>query len=380
MKVCSYCGHKNPDDQQFCGSCGTGLLSQPDPPKPVESQKPVRPASTPVASSLPGLLSAGFFKGAEPLDLSKIDMGFSIDGGFSWPDWKRIKEGIQASFEKDLWPQAWREVGIKWLAQLKEDLGGDYQQYESWNFLLLSAEKKEDSEAMLQIAEESAKAIESILNFTVPSRDLYGKRVIIAFNEDDDYYSYISHFYPEGHFSISSGMFIRKGGYAHVAFPFVGMQQVWPTLVHELTHNCMMGLRLPRWLNEGLTVRIEKALGRSIQVFGRFPDILDEKLAEAHHAFWNAQNIQEFWAGISFLKPGESNRLSYNLGEIMVELLSASWADFLNFVQNADPLDAGQDAALKCLNRCLGDTMGEFLGPGQWRPNRKAIAELRERK
>ena len=135
----------------FCEGCGTEY-------KAVESAPPRRiPRSKPEYIEPRGssLLSAGFFRGAEPLDLTPIDMGYSVVEGFSHPDWKVVRLGIRKSFPKELWPQAWREVGIRWLVQLQEDLGGSYQQYESWNFLLLSAETKEDSEAMLEIAENA---------------------------------------------------------------------------------------------------------------------------------------------------------------------------------------------------------------------------------
>ena len=380
VKVCSYCGHENNDDQQVCAGCGSDLPKE-HTPQPEPARETSRPFAMTDTGLRPTLLSAGFFENAEPLDVSKIDMGFSFQEGFSWPDWKCIRESIQKSFPKEQWAQAWREAGIQWLTELKENLGGDYQEYESWNFLLLSAEGAENSENILNMSEEIVDTIESGLKLSI-KRELYGKRVILAFNEEDDYYSYVSHFHPDGHFSASPGMFIKGGGYAHVAFSFVGMQHVRRLLVHELTHNCLMGLRIPQWLNEGLSVRIEKGLTRRATAgsFGTAPIILDRELAAQHHAFWNEKNIQDFWAGTSYYKPGEINKLSYNLGEILVELLAVNWADFLNFVQNADPRDAGQDAALKCLNCCLGDTLSRFLGPGQWRPNRKTIAELWQRK
>ncbi|HZV35154.1 MAG TPA: zinc ribbon domain-containing protein [Verrucomicrobiae bacterium] len=376
MKVCSYCGHNNPEEAQTCADCGLDLPANPIPPSEPAREGP-RKVSTPVTSERPVLLSAGFFENAEPLDVSKIDMGFSFEVGFSWPDWKKIRQSIQTAFPKDQWPQAWREAGILWITQLKEDLGGNYERYESWNFLLLSAEGEETSDSLLKIAEQTVEVVECGLNFST-RRELYGKRVILAFNEEDDYYSYISHFYSEGNFSRSGGMFIQTGGYAHVAFPFIGMQYVPPVLAHELTHNCLMDLHMPRWLNEGLTMRVEKQLNRSYTTrgFNAPAPILDRELAQAHHALWNEKNIQEFWGGSSFFTPGDINKLSYNLAEIMVELLSDNWTDFLNFVQNADPCDAGQDAALKCLDCDLGETLARFLGPGQWRPNRKAIADL----
>ena len=200
--------------------------------------------------------------------------------------------------------------------------------------------------------------------------------MIFAFNEQDDYYSYISYFYPEGQHALSAGIFLKLG-YGHIALPFSRIQEAKQVLIHELTHNCLFGLRIPIWLNEGLSQRMEQTVGPG----GLRPRnvVLDRELAAEHHAFWTEQNIQEFWAGTSFYRPGDGNKLSYSLGEILVEVLSGQWGDFLDFVEHADPRDGGQDAALKFLDRCLGDAVGGFLGPGEWRPNRKKITELRER-
>jgi hypothetical protein len=328
-----------------------------------------------------GLLSAGFFAHAEPLDISSLDMGYSEVEGFSRPDWKLIGHGIRHAFEERQWPQVWRQIGIQWLDQLKADLGGDYQRYEAWNFLLLSAETKADSEAMLEIAEDAVEAIEAHLNYLTRRKPLYGKRVLLAFNEQDDYYSYLSHFYADGHHSTSAGIFLRAG-YGHIALPFTKILYVKQVLIHELTHNCLFNLRIPTWLNEGLSQRMEREVDRvfATSAFASQRVVLNRELAAEHHDFWNEQNIQEFWAGTSFYRPGDGNKLSYSLGEIFVEILAEQWRDFLDFVEHADPRDAGQDASLRFLDRCLGDVAGGFLGPGQWRPNRKMIAELWERR
>jgi len=45
-------------------------------------------------------------------------------------------------------------------------------------------------------------------------------------------------------------------------------------------------------------------------------------------------------------------------------------------VKNADWRDGGQDAALACLDVNLSDIAGGFLGPGNWRPQRKTITDL----
>jgi hypothetical protein len=50
------------------------------------------------------------------------------------------------------------------------------------------------------------------------------------------------------------------------------------------------------------------------------------------------------------------------------------------FVQAARWEDAGQDAALNILSKDLGDVAGTFLGQGNWRPSRKAIADYHKPK
>jgi hypothetical protein len=43
--------------------------------------------------------------------------------------------------------------------------------------------------------------------------------------------------------------------------------------------------------------------------------IIDHDARDRHLSFWNAENIQRFWAGKSFYEPGEPNELSYSLAQ-----------------------------------------------------------------
>lgn len=204
-------------------------------------------------------MSAGFFEGAEPLELSLIEMGFDFVEGFSRPDWKLVRHSIQDHFPEEKWPQAWREAGIKWVTQLRDDLGGNYRQYESWNFLLLSSETEENSQAMLRMAENTIDSLEAILGSVGSGKRLMGKRVLLVFGEDDDYYSYISYYYSEGQHSQTAGIFIHRD-YAHVALPFFDLAMADQVITHEVTHNYLWGLRIPIWLNEGLSQRMEREI------------------------------------------------------------------------------------------------------------------------
>ncbi len=121
-------------------------------------------------------------------------------------------------------------------------------------------------------------------------RKTYGKHVILLFDDQDQYYRYVSHFYPDGDHILSAGIFLRSGGYAHIALHEMGFGTV-QTLSHELAHNCLMTLRLPLWLNEGMANLLE--CGASAERANG----LDADLAQEHFQFWKSENIQGFWDG-----------------------------------------------------------------------------------
>lgn len=272
---------------------------------------------------------------------------------------------VRKSFGREEWHAIYHEVSKQWLLELKEGLGGDYRCRESHNFLLLGAEGSVVSQTVLSYAEKSLDTIEANLGPLV-NRKTYGKHVILAFSEPDDYYTYISHYHSDGDHSLSAGIFLSRG-YMHIAFPFKFVYSTKGVLAHELVHNCIHHLNVPTWVHEGMAQRLEHVvLGRGF--------LLDREAVAEHYEYWNRENIQKFWAGTSFYGSDKGNQLSYQLSSILTEVLGGNWNDFLSFVQQCDPRDGGQDAALGVLGRCLGKTVEDFLGPGEWRPERKAIA------
>ena len=275
---------------------------------------------------------------------------------------------VNAKIPRSSWDAAYRRAAREWVRQLCQDLGGNYRGYESDKFFLMCAEGRSVSQALLDYAEESQAAISEQIG-KLSEREVFGKQLLLVFSDDDDYYPYISHFYPDGTHNLSLGVFITAGGYGHIAMPFTFVFAAEAIVTHELVHNALFHLRVPLWLNEGLAQRIEQSLGnRSFK--------LDPDLVDRHREFWDAEKIQGFWAGTSFDKPGDSTQLSYSLGEILVELLAEDYAAFLEFVGEADWRDGGQDAAVRMLEMDLGEVVGGFLGPGVWRPNRKKLSDL----
>jgi hypothetical protein len=346
MPKCPYCGKDYPDGQQFCPTDGNALAGLEAPAEPDPQWQP------------------------ELIDLSQVNGAFSFEEGYSRPDWKVIAEAVQQRITgPDDLNAAWTEAARQWVMRLQSDLGGEYRVKDSPQFILLTALDAKQGGEILAFAESTLDQICAGLKDAAwkPER---GKHVILLFQDEDDYYQYVSYFYREGTHPASGGCLINQD-YVHIAAPYnpFGIRSM---LVHELTHNCVVHLELPLWLNEGLARMFERTVAAT-----RGP-LLDYDLKERHLAYWNAETIQEFWSGLSFQKPGDSNELSYSLAEIVLNLLLEQHGDWGAFLKAAQWEDAGQTAALDCLGADLGNVVSTFLGEGDWRPRRKAMVALWE--
>ncbi len=292
-------------------------------------------------------------------------MGFKTAEGFSRPNWEMVHEYIKATVPQNDLSAAWNYVAIKWLEELAADLGGNARVCQSDQFYCLSDLDDGTTRSIMAYAESVVVTIRGYLRMTAWS-GYHGKHVLLLFSDPDDYYAYISHFDRDGKHILSGGVFIRRG-FAHIALPYTDTLDAQHVLVHELAHNLLCHLRIPLWLNEGLAVVIEDQVTRRGL-------IMDGELADRHRSYWNEMNIQGFWAGTTFDIPGEDSELSYSLAEVLVSLLSAKGA-FDEFIKAADWRDAGQDAAINILGQGLDEFAGGFLGPGNWRPRRKALKD-----
>lgn len=382
MKTCSYCGRENEDNRLHCFECGTELLSvapQGQPKIIGEAESCVFCSADNPAGRRACLIcgndlvavhpeSNSFQPDLEASELPELILEYKSEHGYSYPDWQKFWHQITASVPRSNWDPACRRAAREWVSQLCRDSGGNYHAYESRLFLLMCAEGQRASEALLHYAENSQEAISNQLG-KLNRREVFGKQMLLAFSEDDDYYTYISHYYPDGTHNLSTGIFASSGGYGHIALPLRFVFSAKAVITHELVHNSLFHLRIPTWLNEGLAQRIERLLAnRGFR--------LDQEMARRHRNFWDEESVQEFWAGTSFHKPGDSTQLSYSLGEILVELLAEDYVAFLDFVSEADWRDGGQDAAVRILDKDLGEVVGGFLGPGEWRPQRKKLSDL----
>lgn len=205
----------------------------------------------------------------------------------------------------------------------------------------------------------------------------WGKDILIVFDDEDAYYRYVSHYYPEaGEFAGSSGMYI-SAGCGHFVTAKADLRAIEPVIAHELTHGCVGHLPLPAWLNEGLAVNTEQRLsplGPSV--------FTPQQMHAKHRRFWGDAEIQEFWSGKSFLLNDDGNMLSYDLARIMVAQLSKDWESFRAFVLASSLADAGAAAAVEHLGVELGTVACALLEKEPtpaWRPDPSAWQEAPER-
>ena len=146
--------------------------------------------------------------------------------------------------------------------------------------------------------------------------DVDEREVLIVFSDQDAYYRYVSHAYPDdGEFAFSSGMFLHAGCPHFVTVHDDETHAVERVIAHEMTHASVAHLSIPLWLNEGLAVNMEDRL------MGRLPKLFTPaELRHKHLAFWSRDTIQEFWSGRSFGRPDDGNMLSYDLAQILARM------------------------------------------------------------
>jgi hypothetical protein len=216
---------------------------------------------------------------------------------------------------------------------------------ESDSAMLVSSLEPRAARATLEFMERTPKRIGIVLQ-GIAQVPPWGKDILIVFVDEEGYYRYVSHYFPEkGEFAFSGGMHIDSGC-GHYVAASQDLRHVEPTIAHEMTHGCLAHLPLPLWLNEGLAVNVEHRLtGRPAALFTA------EQMHAKHKRFWTAATAQQFWSGASFQRADEGNMLSYDLARILVETLARDWPRFTRFALHADRADAGEAAAR---NDCSG--------------------------
>jgi hypothetical protein len=325
------------------------------------------------------------------IDAEALAGMFSRVDGFQHPQWPQLKEWIQRNVTGPT-ADTWNDIVRIWVNGLRDDLGGSYAVHENSETFFLTDLPNDAARRLQSFAAEAV----SQMRDAWPRVAWEGSRekiVILLFSESDDYYSYISHFHGDGDSPQSSGVWVWDG-YSHIAVQLEGEVGAAVTILHELCHDAFGHLNLPLWLNEAMARTLERrmaprapSLGESEtealwgDVSGWKAPIMWAELANLHFAFWNSNNIHGFWAGHSFQIAGNAMELSYSLAEVLLKLIieESNKESFIAFLTDAGKYnDAGLTAGHDALGLDLGEIAATFLGPGDWRPNRRRIAELND--
>lgn len=271
--------------------------------------------------------------------------------GLPTPDWQAFdawRAGVQDDAQS---ASAWMDAERSFVLNLAKALGPPYRVHESADALLLSHLDDRRARVVIDHIARTRSRVVRLLDGLAEPPDL-GKDVFLLFAEQDDYYRYISRYYPEGgEYAGSAGVHINAGC-GHFAAHGDDLLHIEPTVVHEMTHSLVSHLPLPLWLNEGIAVNTERRLCASS---------LDYEVAERqarHRSFWNPERMAAFWSGDAFHSPGEHvAELAYDLARQIVQGLATNWPVFRDFALRADFADAGEEAA----NAVLGVGLGELV-------------------
>ena len=262
-------------------------------------------------------------------------------------DWHAVEAWVAGLPDAASRAQAWAACERAWMAHLADALGPGYRLQGKGSALLVSTLPEPLAQATLTFVNKTVQRILRTLD-GVASVPEWGQDLLIVFDDDDTYYRYGAHYYPEaGEFATSSGMYIHDGC-GHFVMVRADLHAVEPVIAHELTHACLGHLPIPAWLNEGLAVNTEQRLTPR-------PALQDPRqLRSRHLAFWGQDEIQQFWSGKSFLRNDEGNELSYDLARLLVAQFGADWERFRDFALAAHLADGGAAAAWQHLQMDLG--------------------------
>ncbi|WP_208512790.1 hypothetical protein [Variovorax paradoxus] len=263
-------------------------------------------------------------------------------------DWQALEAWASSQDDPGLRREALARGRRAWLLHLRDALGPHFHLYESEQAWVLSSLEPVVAAATAAYVVATRKRIQKVLA-GIALFEAGDRSILLVVDDEESYYGYVSGYYPEqGEFAFSGGMFI-DAGCPHFLAKRADLSAIEPVIAHEMTHNALSHLDLPRWLDEGLAVNTERRLA------GAGPAMhTPQELRRKHLAFWGEVEIQQFWSGESFFRTDDGNLLSYELARILVEQLARDWNAFARFASSARREDGGAEAALEVFDADLG--------------------------
>lgn len=306
----------------------------------------------------------------EGIDAFDVKSHLLDANGFPVLDWRAAQQWVESVHSAQAQAAAWVSCEQAWLEHLRAALGSGYSLVIKNEVALLSSLEANVAMATIAFVAKTRQRIVRVLDGVAQVPE-WGRDILVVFDDEEEYYRYVAHYYPEaGDFAASGGMFIHHGC-GHFVTVMADLRAIEPVIAHELTHSCLSHLPIPAWLNEGLAVNTEQRLCPPPS--GAFNSRSSpQQMQSRHRKFWKSQEIQEFWSGKSFLRADEGSELSYDLARIMVSQFAANWEQFRSFALEANSEDGGAAAARTHLGIELGRVASALLEQdidGRFEPN-----------
>lgn len=291
-----------------------------------------------------------------------LDIPNSVESRLGMPRlvWDVIIDWVDENVPEAQRDDAWQQLAEQWLAVLKESLPRPYSVERSESFLALCG-VSDLVAPILSWCEHYDRKLRKILA-GIAREDGQGP-IILHFHCRETYLDYVMDIYPEtGEFADSGGMYLHYG-FPHLAIWGQNAVDLERTIAHELSHDLLSHLPLPLWLNEGVTQVAEEMAMESSQF------LMSPEIARQHREHWNPASIQRFWSGESFHGPGDEQRLSYSLAQVLIRNLMSDYPrKVAEFVRQANPDDSGDGALLATCGVSLESRVSQFLGAADWNP------------
>ncbi len=295
--------------------------------------------------------------GASGSPMFDVSAHMATPNGVPVLDWQALQAWADAHGDETAAHAAIDQGRRAWLLHFRDALGPHMVLHESGDasaYILSSLEPrvlKATAGYVVATRRRVEKVLGGLARFPVQQ-----KSILIVLDSEEDYYHYVSVYYPDGgEFSRSGGMYIHFGC-PHFVAVRADLSAIEPVIAHEMTHSALAHLGLPTWLDEGIAVNTEHKLAGA----GR-PLHTPHEVHQMHLRFWNPATIQEFWTGASFHRTDDGHLLSYELARVIVEQMARDWEAFQAFVATAARQDGGAAAARAALGVDLGAYVGALL-------------------
>ncbi len=233
----------------------------------------------------------------------------------------------------------------------------DVRVHVSDNFTMLSDLRTEAVSDVLCLADHALVRVADLFP-DIDFRPPHGQWPLLLFEDRDIFMAYYSNVMPAGSVSmIPGGVWISgPGQLSHFLIPYSAVDTLDGALAHELIHAALDRLPTPLWLEEGLAMSVECALGHRMHPFASYDAYTEIK------AYFSEHDPVAVLRANDFKDPMHGEYL-YKLSQLMVACLLRDRVRFSQFIQSSCVDDQGESALRDVYNYDLAALARSAITP-----------------